>query len=106
MSTFSLLTAFEHSVESTKSLILTCALFERQVDADKACDLAQLEVRHQVGVIAWEYVVACIQYQTVHKSRVSNVSNPYGSTLWITLWYGVLRVMCLDAGGGLCEELL
>ena len=39
---------FDHCVSSCSSLLLTCALFEGRVDAAETCDLARLEVRHQV----------------------------------------------------------
>lgn len=48
--------AFHHSVESCKSVVLSCALFEDRVGADTACDLALLESRHQTsrwGRVEW-----------------------------------------------------
>lgn len=47
---------FEHCVLSCSSVLLTCALFEGRVGASEACDLARLEVRHQVR--AWSCVSA------------------------------------------------
>lgn len=40
---------FLFALESTKSLILTCALFDGQFDAQTVSDLSRLEVRHQVS---------------------------------------------------------
>ena len=41
-------TGFEACVESCKSLVLTCALFEGKLSAEEAASLARLEVRFQV----------------------------------------------------------
>ena len=59
-------TGFEQAVDSCKSLLLTCALFEGQVSPQQASDLARLETRHQVREL-W-----------VHESSVglSSTTNP------------------------------
>jgi len=54
------LTGFEHCVLSCSSVLLTCALFEGRVGASEACDLARLEVRHQIsrwGSVQWQHEV-------------------------------------------------
>lgn len=52
----SLNAGFELAVDSTKSLVLPCALFEGVVDAQQACHLALLETLYQVG----ERVSVCL----------------------------------------------
>ena len=41
---------FELCVDSCKSLILSCALFDGMITSEQACDLARLETRYQVAV--------------------------------------------------------
>lgn len=45
-------------MESSKSLVLSCALFERRLSIKEAADLARLEVRYQVGVALFVWQVA------------------------------------------------
>ena len=35
-------------MDSSKSLVLSCALFESHITSEEACDLARLETRYQV----------------------------------------------------------
>ena len=49
-------TGFEQAVDSCKSLLLTCALFEGQVSPQQASDLARLETRHQVRTSVYVYM--------------------------------------------------
>ena len=41
---------FSHSLDSTSSVVLTCALMEGRIDPLKASHLTHLEMRHQVCV--------------------------------------------------------
>ena len=56
-SCFLMHTGFEQAVDSCKSLLLTCALFEGQVSPQQASDLARLETRHQVH--NYMYICRC-----------------------------------------------
>ncbi|XP_003387678.1 PREDICTED: ATP synthase mitochondrial F1 complex assembly factor 2-like [Amphimedon queenslandica] len=51
---------FSFALESTKSLILTCALFDGQFDSQTISDLSRLEVRHQIskwGSVEWQHEI-------------------------------------------------
>ena len=43
---------FELCVESSKSLILSCALFEGRITCSQTADLARLEVKFQVKILS------------------------------------------------------
>ena len=49
---------FEYAVESAKSLVISCALAEKQISVEKATSLSRLEVEFQVSV-AQVFVVGC-----------------------------------------------
>lgn len=54
------LAGFELAVDSTKSLILSCALFEGRIDTQQACDLSRLETMYQAekwGQVEWHHLV-------------------------------------------------
>ena len=56
------LPGFRYGIESTKSLILTAALFDGHLDVETACALSQLEARYQVCVSSIEN----LQLQQAH----------------------------------------
>ena len=41
---------FEYAVESARSLVISCALAEKQISVEKATSLSRLEVEFQVSV--------------------------------------------------------
>lgn len=43
-----LLVGFNYALESCKSSVITCALFDGEIDPKEASELSRLEVRHQV----------------------------------------------------------
>lgn len=51
---------FSHALESNSSLVLTSALFGDRVDPLQACELSQLELRHQIsrwGTVEWQHSI-------------------------------------------------
>ena len=54
---------FEYAVESAKSLVISCALAEKQISVEKATSLSRLEVEFQVS-ITHDFVVY-LQYNHI-----------------------------------------
>ncbi|XP_028395116.1 ATP synthase mitochondrial F1 complex assembly factor 2-like [Dendronephthya gigantea] len=54
------LTGFEYAVESAKSLVIACALAEKEISVEKAASLSRLEVEFQIqkwGNVEWAHEV-------------------------------------------------
>ncbi|CAB4029717.1 ATP synthase mitochondrial F1 complex assembly factor 2 [Paramuricea clavata] len=54
------LTGFEYAVESAKSLVIACALAEKEISVEKATSLSRLEVEFQIkkwGSVEWAHEV-------------------------------------------------
>ncbi len=67
---------FSHSLDSTSSVVLTCALMEGRIDPLKASHLTHLEMRHQVCVrcssTCTHYVGVCIFTPTHYTHLFTN----------------------------------